>query len=228
MRRKNNIIKLTFLILCLSPIDLYAQNQNQASDNKKLENVLVGIVESVANQKQNNKSAKNKTPDQDGFSLMYDKEQERKIWEAYEASKNKAPLVEAGPTEIVEEDLPKDSIISYIYLGSILYRSKDDWTVWINDQKISSRDNKRENELYIKKIDAEKADISWTMSISKWKILTGNRFTENAPLNANNQVEFNFILSFNQTYILNTNEVVEGKISPSVTKNEDQTQPITP
>lgn len=223
MGRKNNIIKFIFLISFIIPTALHAQNK--VGDNKQLESVLVDIVESVANKKQNQKD---KNQNQNDFSLMYDKDQERKIMEAFEASKNKVPFTEVGQTEIAEEDLQQSGVISSVYLGSILYRSKDDWTVWINDQKISSRDNNKENELYIKKIDAEKAEISWTMSISKWKILTGNRFTENAPLNANNQVEFNFILSFNQTYILNTNEVVEGKISPSTAENSDQTQSTTP
>ncbi|MFT7087288.1 MAG: hypothetical protein ACJAZX_000719 [Rickettsiales bacterium] len=145
-----------------------------------------------------------------------------KVKKAFDAFENNRPFQIDSPTETPngiidppETETYEDNAKSYIYLGSILYKSPSNWSIWINDQILSSKDNEVSNELYIKSISKEKAEISWTMSISKWKILTNTKTSEGAPINTNNQVEFNFILSFNQTYILNGNKIVEGRASPS-------------
>ena len=74
------------------------------------------------------------------------------------------------------------------------------------------------NEIYIKSINANNVDIVWTMSITKWKILTEQKSDNRAPIGANNQVELNFNLSFNQTYILVGQRIIEGRIKFISTK----------
>ncbi len=148
-------------------------------------------------------------------SLMFGDEELEKIDEALNAFKNNQPLIAINSKDDMSEKKPvEDNIKSYVYLDSIFFNSPKSWSVWVNNQKISSQDNKAENEIYIKSIDHDKVNIVWTMSISKWKILTNKKSDEGAPINKNNQVEFNFFLSFNQTYILNGGKIAEGRISP--------------
>ncbi len=108
--------------------------------------------------------------------------------------------------------LPK-SALSYIYLNSILYFPPNSWSVWVNDKKISSEDNKKTAEFYVKAIDNNEVNIIWTISISKWKILSGKKSESSAPkINKNSQVEISFRLKPNQTYILSSGTVVEGRL----------------
>ena len=146
-------------------------------------------------------------------SLMYVDEELEKIQEAIDAYKNNQPLnIGNQGVEIEENDAVRDDKAkSYIHLGSILYNSPKNWSVWINDKKISFDNNKIGNELYIKSIDESKANIIWTMSISKWKILTNKKSEEGAPINASNQVKIDFTLGFNQAYTLNSGKITEGR-----------------
>lgn len=238
MFRRNKLIKLTFLVAIIQPTISTAQNapahlpsvsdksvispiNTQASLTQQGEEYknnlsLSKIVESLVGNKQNegkNKSDNNSSPTKsdDNSSIMYSDEEARKIKEAFDAFKNNMPLNFGDSTAPQEVRSTQDNEKAYVYLGSILYQSKNNWSIWINDQKITADNNKASNELYIKKINEDKAHVVWTMSISKWKILSGKEDEKDAPINANNQVELNFILSFNQTYILNANKVVEGR-----------------
>lgn len=183
---------------------------NQANKNSPVRESVSKIVNSVIDKK-------NHLP-----SIMYSDEESKVIDRALEAYKNKTTLSidntdTADITDITKIESLGDNAKSYIYLSSILYRSPTDWSVWINDQKISFADNKFGNELYIKSINPDKADIIWTMSISKWKIIANKQSDPDVKVNSDNQVEFNFSLSFNQTYMLNSDKVVEGKIVPITT-----------
>ncbi|MFT6333137.1 MAG: hypothetical protein ACJAW3_001490 [Lentimonas sp.] len=160
-------------------------------------------------------------------SIMYSDKEVQNIRSAYESFKNNTPIEEEIIEEEVEEVEVEENKKSHIYLGSILYRSNDSWLIWINDDKISNLTNKLENELYVKSIGKNKADIVWTMSISKWRILTDSDSEEIVPSNENNQVEINFTLSFNQTYVLNGNKVVEGRAGLSIIeKSKDEARSI--
>lgn len=151
----------------------------------------------------------------DDSSIMFSEDEITKIYQALDAHKNNQPF-DVAPKEIEEKEqnqLTKDNTDSCIYLGSILYHSPDNWSAWINGQKISSSNNQPTNELYIKSINPTSANIVWSMSISKWKILANQTSDTGAPINANNQVELNFNLSFNQTYMLVGGKIIEGKIT---------------
>lgn len=218
MKLTNKILFLVF-ILCALSSNSFAQSRGSPSnrsntstqDSKDGEgkgNFISQIINSVTTRKNS--------------SIMYLDTEIDKVKKAFDAFENNRPFQIDSPTETPngiidppETETYEDNAKSYIYLGSILYKSPSNWSIWINDQILSSKDNEVSNELYIKSISKEKAEISWTMSISKWKILTNTKTSEGAPINTNNQVEFNFILSFNQTYILNGNKIVEGRASPS-------------
>ncbi len=120
----------------------------------------------------------------------------------------------------VEEDNKK----SFLYLGSVLYYSPQDWAIWINDVKVASNDNHPKKEFFVRAIDSESVKVRWSLGISKWKILTGkNDDDQTPPVNADNQVVINFTLRPNQTYVLGTNSVVEGRVLVRPKTNTTQT-----
>jgi len=115
---------------------------------------------------------------------------------------------------------------SYIYLGSIIYFTNNDWVIWLNDQKITSQNNKEEKEIYIKSISNNNVSVRWRMSISKWKILSGKKDETLAPKisQESNIVESEFNLRPNQTYILGSNNVVEGKAVIALIKKKESSK----
>lgn len=123
----------------------------------------------------------------------------------------------------VEEKKSDENEKSYIYLASIIYFTPQDWVVWVNEQKITPKTNSRGKELYLRSVQKDRVDVMWTISISKWKILSGRKSETSAPkINANNQVEVNFSLKPNQTFILSTNSVVEGKAVIALLKKKEE------
>ncbi len=141
----------------------------------------------------------------DKLSKLADKEKEKK--EQEELAKKQAE--EENRKREEEKDVSEKS---YIYLASIMYYDPQDWVVWINDKKITTKNNIKKNELYIKKLNESQADIVWKLSVSKWKIISGKKSEESAPkINRDNQVEIYFTLKPNQTFMLVNNEVVEGR-----------------
>ena len=152
-------------------------------------------------------------------SLMFSETDASNIDKAIEAFQNNQIFELEGeaenPEKSVSEEakkLEQENVKAYIFLSSILYFSNDSWSLWINDKKYTAKNNKAENELYFKSVDRDKVNIIWKLSVSKWKILSGLRSESLAPkINTNNQVEIDFTLQPNQTFILSSNKVVNGK-----------------
>ena len=102
-----------------------------------------------------------------------------------------------------------------------MYFSEKQWSLWINDKKFIASANAVENELYFKNISQDRATIVWKLSISKWKILSGKKSEEYAPkINENNQVEVEFTLKPNQTFILGLNKVADGRAVDSINRKK--------
>ena len=93
-----------------------------------------------------------------------------------------------------------------------MFFGQNNWSAWVNDKKYTSSNNKETEEIFLKEISQDKIIILWKLSISKWKILSGKKSEELAPkINTNNQVEVEFTLKPNQTFILGSNKVVDGR-----------------
>ena len=154
-------------------------------------------------------------------SLMFSDTDISNIDKAIEAFQNNQIFELEGGEEnqeksITEEEkkLEQENVKAYIFLSSILYFGNDSWSLWINDKKYTAKNNKLDSELYIKSVKKDRVNIIWKLSVSKWKILSGLRSESLAPkINSNNQVEIDFVLQPNQTFILNSNKVVNGKAS---------------
>jgi hypothetical protein len=168
-------------------------------------------------------------------SLMYDEEQFNNLEKAIEAMRNNQSFVPEGEeaqkasdenAKKQDEELKKlesseDNVKSYVFLSSIMYFSEKQWSLWINDKKFMASGNTIENELYFKNISQDRATIVWKLSISKWKILSGKKSEEYAPkINENNQVEVEFTLKPNQTFILGLNKVVDGRAVDSINRKK--------
>lgn len=166
-------------------------------------------------------------------SLMYDEEQFANIEKAIEAMRNNQAFTPEGAEankqsaeeakkqaeEIKSIEESEDNVKSYVFLSSIMYFAEKQWSLWVNDKKFMSSSNSDDNELFFKNVTQDKAVIVWRLSISKWKILSGKKSEEYAPkINENNQVEVEFTLKPNQTFILSSNKVVDGRAVDSINK----------
>jgi len=164
-------------------------------------------------------------------SLMFDDEENAKIDRAIESFKNNEIYVpegqEAATDKVLTEEEKKkeeeakkkkveeneENEKSYIYLASIIYFTPKDWAVWINRQKFTPEVNTKDKELYIKSVHKDRVKVVWKLGLSKWKILSNAKTDSPLPkVNEDNQVEIEFELQQNQTFVLKSNSVVEGKI----------------
>ena len=168
-------------------------------------------------------------------SIMYDEEQFSNLEKAIEALRNNQSFVPEGEeinkqsaedAKKQEEEIKKlegseENVKSYVFLSSIMYFSEKQWSLWINDKKFLANANSSENELYFKNVTQDQVNIVWRLSISKWKILSGKKSEEYAPkINENNQVEVEFSLKPNQTFILGSNKVVDGRAVDSINRKK--------
>lgn len=153
-------------------------------------------------------------------SLMFSYDESVKIKEAVDSYRNdpldpilrEEKLKSQESNQVKEED--KNENQSNIYLASILFLNQNNWAVWINNEKINSENNNRDNELFIKSISKNDINLIWQMSISKWKILSGYSAESNITpeLNKDNKVEVLISLKPNQTFILKNSKIIEGKL----------------
>ena len=168
---------------------------------------------------------------------MYDDEQFTNLEKAIEAMRNNQAFTPEGDEinkqsaedakkqadEIKKLESSEENVKSYVFLSSIMFFGEKQWSLWINDKKFVASSNSNENELYFKNITQDKATIVWRLSISKWKILSGKKSEEYAPkINENNQVEVEFSLKPNQTFILGSNKVVDGRAVDSINKKSKE------
>jgi hypothetical protein len=119
-----------------------------------------------------------------------------------------------------EESLANEK--AYVYLASILFENKNNWVIWINEQKITNKNNSKKKELYVSSITKDLVKILWQMPLSKWQIISGKKKSENLPqVNAENNVEIRFALMPNQTFVLDSKSVVEGREVIDLVKKQE-------
>ncbi|OFW81408.1 MAG: hypothetical protein A2887_03805 [Alphaproteobacteria bacterium RIFCSPLOWO2_01_FULL_40_26] len=244
--RPNRLYKI--IILSLFSLTAFAQEKNTLEeknlpDAAKQDDKKSSIKNAIAIPGQIQDSLKTILLNQKAVSLMFDDEQTGNIDRAIESLKNNQVFVpeeeEAGQEgELNEEEKKKkeaedkakqekkaeeENEKSYIYLASVIYFTPNNWAVWINDQKITSETNKNQKELFATSVQKDRVKLRWTLSISKWKILSGRKSEEFAPkINESNQVEVEFELRPNQTFILSTTNIVEGRAVIALLKKREE------
>jgi len=128
----------------------------------------------------------------------------------------KGEITEEEKKEKVMEEIEEEKLMANVYLNSILYISKDNWSVWLNGQKITNETNDEDNELYLLEVSKNKVIVLWSVSISKWEIIVPDlEYLKTVEVNEDNEVENIFTLRPNQTYLPIEDRVVEGKMGDS-------------
>lgn len=221
---------LVFTLLCNYAL---AQDSGQFTSKDLPNNSLpkVSVNDAPIKPLEINKSALIKTSDSISSlllnnkvsSLMFTDEEESNVERALDAFKNNQSFNPAGDLATSSSDQEDatakqaENEKSFIYLSSIIYFTTKDWAVWINDQKITPSINKPDKELYLTSVRSNSVKLIWKVSLSKWRILSGQKVDATPPnLNANNQVEFEFELQPNQTFSLKNNKVTEGRALPAL------------
>lgn len=206
-------------------------NKQKKTENNKITNNLIGT--------ENNKNINNKTseetatPFQDNYynsfnTFMLTKNNLELIKKALIIYNNnilnlkKMNLIKNEEND-EGENFEYDKNIGNVYLKSIMYISKNFWTVWINDKKISNKNNLEEdNEFFIEKINLNEAIIRWTVGKNKWNIINYENNIHMSEYNFNektNKIEFRITLHPNQTFVASENKVIDGKYKEPNTIN---------
>ena len=114
-----------------------------------------------------------------------------------------------------EEGVNFNEEMKNIYLKAIMYISNNNWSVWINNIKISNTNNlDKDNKYIIKKINTNEVTINLNVSRAKWNYLNSSGAINNEEFNIdeeNNKVNFTIKLHPNQTFIFSKNVVIDGK-----------------
>lgn len=222
--------------------------QDQSGETAKTSQVQSGealsSVENILPKKSDGNGLANLLLGKKPTSLMFDDEESNSIDRAIESLKNnqvyspedqeqaqedEASKAKAELEKIQKEQESQENEKSYIYLASLMYFNSKDWVVWINEQKITSKNNGKEKELFVESVQKDQIKILWKLSVSKWKIISGKNSEDSVPkTNDNNQIEVRFSLKPNQTFILSTNAIVEGKALIAVMKKREDEKKILP
>lgn len=180
------------------------------------------------------------------ISLMFDDRENDNIQRAIDSYNNKQSYLPDGSEESVSDSNSKEARLkreadaaarakkeqddfnekSYIYLASIMYSTPHDWVVWVNDKKITSSSNNRNKEIFVKSVEKDRVSILWNVSPSKLKVLLGSK-ADSLKLRTNDagQIEVKFALQPNQTFMLGSNTVVEGRLMTNMLKKKVETDP---
>ena len=117
--------------------------------------------------------------------------------------------------ESSEEIATFDESMKNVYLKAIMHISNNNWSVWINDKKISNKNNLDEdNEYIIKRINTKEAIILLNVSKTKWNYLNSSGIITNDKCiidDEKNKVNYEIKLHPNQTFIFSQNSVIDGK-----------------
>lgn len=234
-------MKLFLATILLATLTIHSINAQSLIDQTKIliEDEKQKLKKAINNVQ--NSGSKKKLPnikdviidDLDPTSIMLTNEEQDKVNQAIDAYITNKPLQKEREIKKVKNKQLKPDVEpvkeqSRIYLNAILYISKNSWITWINGNKITNENNKKNNAIYIKSINNKQAKIRWKMGISKWRVLSGrkNPDTEIYKINKiNNQIEIDFTLKTNQTYNLVNNKVTEGKFKiKTQSKDTQQTE----
>ncbi|MAZ80218.1 MAG: hypothetical protein CMP18_00330 [Rickettsiales bacterium] len=208
------------LLLPDNPITEQQEIENKEDSNNDANDVTSNIsqedsknISNLSSKKDSNINTIMITPDEkQGIDLIVES-----IKSGKEVIFNDFNLFDEERPEVlpIEDEIEPDKINenAFIYLASIIYHSKNDWSIWLNNNKYTSITNNSLNEIYIKDINHSDVTILWKLSLSKWRILSAN--DDNVTplkINDNNQVEIEFNIRPNQTFGLKREQITEGRI----------------
>ncbi len=261
----NNFVRITVIVFCISlSYSSSAQEIPQTSNAERQDtkNTPAQLPTPAINStKDPSPTGKDKNYWEFG-SIMFDKKSVEYIHEAIKAYDSKIPIEillpnlfpsdvkRAAPIEPIAPEMPKGENIPFtpeapknvdnFYLKSILYFGKDNWTIWLNDNKISNKDTEPVlNNLKTALITKDSVTFVWENSqinliYPGWKEsfidIDGIKYASQRKDIVVDSVTGNisFILKPNQTLIPKTLTIIEGNIvdervanSSANSKNKD-------
>lgn len=201
---------LFFMINILFIYNIYANEVNKPNQDSQINEILntnnIDTVKDAISKINKPKSAQKKYKFQ---SLMFSEEELKniqKVLKSKNVTKKKKPQNKSN-------NIREIATFGKIYLSSILYLSEDKWSIWVNGNKLSSTNNIKSNDIYVKSVAPYEVNLIWSLSPIKWRIISELPVNAKVPaVNDFGQVEFNIKLKSNQTYILKHDRVVNGKI----------------
>lgn len=121
------------------------------------------------------------------------------------------------------ENAAKEKIISsdefeypQFFLSTLVYRSKNDWVVWVNNEKITQQDVVSASGLKVIYINREKVSFEWRPErLDKIVDITDYSSDGDVGVDMANKIVI-FTLKPNQTFSSYAMKVVEGKVMPMV------------
>lgn len=157
-------------------------------------------------------------------SVMWTTEEFKRINAALQAFSAGAPYERTdeflNENQTDADDKEEDTILYSVYLASLIYISPNNWSIWINNKKISNENASDNNEFKIMEITEEYVTIHWQISALKWDLILNQAGQSLAETPESEQesgrmqedVVKIFTLKPNQTYIPVNETVIEGKV----------------
>ena len=147
----------------------------------------------------------------------------KKILEAYKKGSNKveSTVDNKKSDELYVNDFNYQTFI--IYLRSIMFLSKNTWSVWINNIKITNNNNSKDNEFYIRDIDNRRIVLQWNISEFKWNYVNKMNSIPKQKYKVldDGSVELVLILYSNQSYLPFADQIVEGRYTKKIETKSD-------
>lgn len=159
-------------------------------------------------------------------SLMFlpaDIERLRKFADAYRGNKEALKELEGGNDMgaylddlLKGQEAKSDGVtytFPYFYLGSIAYHGANDWTIWVNNRRITAQNQHLLRVLTVKQVTAKYAIFEWKPS-NLMEIPEHAEGRNNIAIDAQTRV-VEFTLRPNQTFYSKTMTVSEGRAIPN-------------
>lgn len=124
------------------------------------------------------------------------------------------------------KDMPRYFVYPQFFLASLVYHSQDDWSVYINNQKLTNKQPEGSQGIRVKDIDKDKVVIEW-MPPDLQKVEDVWNLSPNDKIDVDlKHGKVTFTLRPNQTFSSYVMRVLEGKVMPMVLdmepKNKDK------
>lgn len=135
------------------------------------------------------------------------------------------------------DDTPQTAVplpLPNLYLGSIVYYSPANWSVWINGRKLMNRNNGQDNEFYVGRLSRSEVELIWKPTSlldtpEIWRQMTddGTHPLPNITVDAENG-RITLLLRPNQTFLPKSLAIREGLIKSASVRNASATDTSVP
>jgi hypothetical protein len=155
-------------------------------------------------------------------SMMYSKEDQALLNEVLDAIQKNQPLpgIELIPAPTTEEDVEEEPEIQIesryyrypqFYLTSIAYFQPENWVIWVNGKKITSRQKKVIRRLKINEVSANQVVFESTLLPEDRSDFSSPSDDERISINESDRI-VTFMLKPNQTFSSYNWKIYEGKV----------------